>query len=277
MKIISPRVVAALGLAVVFASSASAIPVAPGETHAVPVDTGNDPASVASDLLHPFEFRDSSNTVFLTGNVQARITKLIASGLLTVEPLLRDLVAHAGTPSIVRVDVSGFAGLQTDVTHSGQYKVPQTVTRSGGAGDVLSYTFEAGQLAPPNWSDFLSALTDAKGMDMGGTCSIHAIGPDGVTYQTTLTGLPRAVIVPPNGGSPTIEWLSAVEFKLSFPAETWQPYLIEWSTDTVVWKEVTTIHAFLTPASTTIFPYYLTGDYSTPPKAFFRVSPVVGP
>lgn len=262
---------AVFGWVAIHVPSAHAVPVAPGETHAVPEDKTRDGAAVV-DGPYPFAIQGPGGNVFLTGLIQGRVVKLNEGGWLSMNLRVRDLEALAGTPSVVRVDYSGFAGIATDVVHGGDYIAPKSVTRSGGAGDVLGFAFEPGLMAPPRWSAFLLATTDAKGIDLGGTCTIHAIGPDGLVYQTTITGLPRAVKVPPHGGTPRIERLSTYEFQVIFPVELAVTYRLEWSNNLVTWTEFDSLWGYETPASRAFYPGALTGPHPLPPKFFIRVA-----
>jgi hypothetical protein len=172
-------------------ASASAIPLAPGGS-VTPVGTTSaaEPNLVGlvveSDPLRSFQIVDGLGNVLVEGNLQDRVLRSAALDTLIFMPRLRDLI---GSGVIVGLVDSGFADFSTDVEYrtDGSGDVgPDEISRSGGAGDELTFDYEPSVIDPPDEALFLSALTDATEFAPIGTTTIFARDVAGALYSVTL-------------------------------------------------------------------------------------------
>jgi hypothetical protein len=167
--------------------------VAPGTVHPLSGTTSaanpNLAGVVQSDPLRPFEIVDASGAVLVRGRLQDRVVRSNATGTLVFAPRLRDLEAPSGPVEITVLRVTGYSGVGTEIEYrtDGTGDVgPASVSRSSGAGDVLTFRYGAPALVPSDESLFPSIFTDVEHYVRNGTATIVARTASGVLVSTTL-------------------------------------------------------------------------------------------
>jgi len=182
---------------VVATATAQATPITPGGTvaaAAVPNPTG---AILADTGLLTFSYGSPTSSGTIREIVVADTSNPFGSGHLTFA-----LQAHVATGDLARVTGSSFAGFLTDVGVSiplspfitSGTAVPQTITRSVGAGDVIGFNFDPGLVPDAGSTDTTFELivrTNATAFHPG---SIGVIDGGG----QTLTGFAPTVIPEPS-------------------------------------------------------------------------------
>ncbi|HEY5910407.1 MAG TPA: right-handed parallel beta-helix repeat-containing protein, partial [Verrucomicrobiae bacterium] len=148
--------------------------------------------SVVSDNLLPFEIRDGSGQLLLSGNVQDRVIKLNTTGDFCFEPRLRDLAATALGVGyyILELKVTGYGDTTIDVewssTGSGDFG-PNNASRDL-TGDEVTFLYPSATLFPPSSSKFCFVATDAPAYRFAGRMTITARNGGGLTYSTAIEG-----------------------------------------------------------------------------------------
>lgn len=156
------------------------------------------------DVLLPFEIRNATGQLLISGTVQDRVSRLNSTGKLTFEPILRNLTtgpAGAGF-YILGLKVTGYDDTATDVsftTPTGSVN-PSTASRDI-SGDEVTFQYTAGALVPPSdsWSCFIE--TNAPAFHLTGRITITARNAALQTFSTTLEGTaaPTRLQVYPGG------------------------------------------------------------------------------
>jgi hypothetical protein len=160
------------------------------------------PATSVSDLNIPFEIRNASGTVILSGNVQDRVSKSHETGTLIFSPIVRDLEAPGGsTARILSIRATGYAG----ATITAEYyaptdnATPDSVSRSAGNGDELELHFDSTPVTPPDSSQFVKFLTNATGYSKAGRITITAEeSPGGPQFTAVLENTVAPVLFAPD-------------------------------------------------------------------------------
>lgn len=197
----------AAGTLVATIPSASAVSVLPGDTKILKGITSAEDENLAGlvikDTLHPFEIRDG-RTLIIAGVIQDRVALSDKLGTLNFSYFLRDL-SGLEKARIIRVVRTGFAGVTTDVNYrtDGLGDIgANSVTRSSGTGDQLSFRYDPNIIDPPDESLFTFALTDAEYADFTGSIRIYArtsaLGPE---FSVLVKGMavPGDLEVEPGG------------------------------------------------------------------------------
>jgi hypothetical protein len=170
-----------------------AVVVAPGTVHPLSGTTSaanpNLAGVVQSDPLVPFEIVDDAGAVLVRGNLQDRVVRSNATGTLVFAPRLRDLEAPSGPAEVIVLRVTGHDGVSTDVEYrtDGLGDIgPGSVSRSAGAGDVLTFRYAPASIAPPDESLFISIFTDAEHFARSGSTTIVARAENGKLSSVTI-------------------------------------------------------------------------------------------
>lgn len=156
---------------------AAAVPLLPGGNVALSGAPGS-AGSVIRDSLLPFEIRNGSNQVLISGNVQDRVVRLTGSGMLSFDPWLRDLSATAAGAGfyIIGIKVAGYEDSSTDVewASNGAGTVgPSSASRDISGGEV-TFLYTSGTLTPPALSRFCEIDTNAPAYHLAGRVTITA-------------------------------------------------------------------------------------------------------
>ena len=184
-----------IAAAFVFASilPSSAVPLLPGDSTALAGTPGGTGAgSVISDPARPFEIRNGSGQLLVSGNVQDRVARLDSTGLLSFEPRIRDLVVTALGSGyyILGLKLTGYEDTTTDVGYSssGSGNVGPNNASRDISGDEVTFLYPSSTLLPPSSSLFCFIVTNAPGYHLGGRITITARNAALETFSTTIEG-----------------------------------------------------------------------------------------
>ncbi len=183
----------------------AAVPLLPGGSTPLAGSAGTGGGSIIRDALLPFEIRNGTGQLLISGNVQDRVVRLTATGKLSFEPRLRDLSATAAGSSHFLLDykVTGYADTSTDVgwSSSGSGNVGPSNASRDASGDEVAFQFTAGALYPPSSSRFLFVVTNAPAYRLAGRITISASNETFQTFTTTIEGTaaPTRLQVYPGG------------------------------------------------------------------------------
>ena len=200
------RLRAALITAIIVSTAlpSAAVPLPPGGSTPLAGIPGA-PGVVVTDALRPFEIRNSSGQVLLSGNVQDRVVRLEATGDLSFRPRIRDLVVTAPGAGyyILELKVTGYGDTTIDVAWWSDALgnvAPSNASRDL-TGDEVSFLYPSGALVPPSSSRFSLLETDAPAFRFAGRITITARNAAGETYSTTIEGTaaPTRLQVYPGG------------------------------------------------------------------------------
>lgn len=197
--------------------------------------------SIKWDETTPFEIRNASGNVFISGNLKDSVTESSLTGLLIFNRAIRAVSAPSGTARIVGVSSTHFGGLDI----SAEYRTdglgsigPVSSSRSGGTGDVVSFDFTGAGLADSEESRTCFAKTDANGFGLGATVTISAVeSPGGPVFSVVIENATKPQVLPTDRvvvtsveqtsfSYITIEWLSITAkdyevYKAPSPAGPW--------------------------------------------------------
>jgi len=227
---------------------------------------------VQADENLPFEIRNTSDEVLLTGFIQNRVVKSGNLGTAIISPRLRDLVRSNGTARIVRFVSEGFANVGVDVTVPPRDDIsPNQVTRGSGDGDTLDFQYAPNVITPPEAGEFLDILTDARGIDFNGVATIYAeesLG--GAVYSTTVNGMARPVAIQPGLLITSFVPTGSYTWNLTFEAELDGEYRLLWSNDLTNWTVgFGFIYTSETPHTISVSPFDPSGEY--PAAQFYKL------
>jgi parallel beta-helix repeat protein len=193
----------AIALATVLPSAA--VPLLPGDTVALAAGSSG-PGVVKRDALLPFEIRDRLDQLVISGAVQDRVAKLDATGYLSFEPRLRNLVVGPAGASyyIVGLKLTGYDDTTTDVgfASSGSGTVGPTTASRDISGDEVTFQYASGALVPPTESRFCHTVTNAPAFHLAGKITItarHAVTLRTVSTVIEGTAAPTRLQVYPGG------------------------------------------------------------------------------
>ena len=179
--------------AFVFASvlPSVAVPLLPGDSTAI-AGTPGAAGSVISDATRPFEIRNGTGQLLVSGNVQDRVVRLTSTGYLSFEPRIRDLVVTAlGTGYyILGLKLTGYEDTTTDVGYSntGSGTVGPNNASRDISGDEVTFLYPSSTLLPPSSSRFCFIETNAPGYHLGGRITITARNAALETFSTMIEG-----------------------------------------------------------------------------------------
>jgi hypothetical protein len=267
------RVVSLSSLLAAMCCQLVAAPVVPGQVLVITNSWHPDGGGIVeADANLPFEIRNASDEVILTGFIQNRIVKSGNLGTAIISPHLRDLVSSNGTARIVRFVSEGFANVGIDVTVPPSDDVsPNQVTRSSGDGDTLDFQYDPNVITPPAEGTFIVILTDARGVDFNGVATIYAEeSPGGAVYSTTVEGMARPVAIGPGVRITSFVPTGPHTWDLTFEAELDGEYRLLWSNDLTNWTVgLGFIYTLETPHTTSVSPFDPSAQY--PPAQFYRL------
>lgn len=244
----------ALALFALSTVSIGATPLPPGATESLSGSTLSAHPEWAgglnNDALIPWEIRNASNAVILTGTIQNRVSVSNTTGNLVIAPRLRDLASPTGTARIVRYVTTGFDGTGIDVDYrlDGSGEVgPDTVSRSAEPGGTLDFDFTASPVAPPESARFLMMSVDTAHFRLDGTATIYAEeAPGGDVFSSQVTGtatpfvqqrLDLLSVTRDAGGQITLTWAAMpntdYEIQRSSDAESWFTFRSKMATSTL--------------------------------------------
>jgi len=170
-----------------------AVMVAPGTVHPLAGTTAaadpNLAGVVQADPLIPFEIVDASGAVIIRGNLQDRVVRSNSTGTMIFAPRLRELEAPSIRAEVIAMRVTGHGGAVEDIDYrtDGMGDVgPSTVSRSTGAGDVLTFRYDSPSIVPSDESLFTSILTDAEHFTRQGSTTIIARVATGQILSVTI-------------------------------------------------------------------------------------------
>ena len=181
----------------------TAVPLLPGDSTPLSSTMGS-AGTVIRDPLLPFEIRNKSRQLLISGSVQDRVVRLDSSGDLSFAPRLRNMKASVAGEgfSIVGLKVTGYDDTTTDVGYAvpGSGTVGPSSASRDISGDEVTFIYSYGSLVPPAESRFPFIETNAPAYHLDGRITITArLGLE--TYSTTIQGTaaPTRLQVYPGG------------------------------------------------------------------------------